>query len=651
METTNSQRRLLTTKKLPTSKENLYRRFDAFLQNTKAHGGTHLMDFDWSQHHASVEPLETVYYVPKEILHFHVSKIIDSSPLFTDSSTQVDLEKGISHWNRMTPNIQELRLTLEHTIPLGVPQFYQTNPQWSAFITPHKTTPPTGNSSADIRIRDALQRDEALWNTHREDFGKFVDVVASNIVHVLMRVADYQCGLLRIALDDNHTLETEAKAAAERKAIEDMLIQLLQSESSQSKRRFQEATYDGFERSSSSSNRTSPDTAAVAKRNRPNSPQMAEAAISLASPTQPPHSPIQGRSFRTTVNTGIQEIESEEEEVADRDGAEHHPDDFEVSFGSEQSDQDEAEVGMTMDPSRNTKAISFHDDDDESLNSKDGGKAHTSTPGGSRGNRTATSMGQSARMGAKTRKTRKDIGSGKATSSSSSSSSGAGAQADPDTFDRSSPLQPIDLTEPLRRASPAYRDYIRILRDNNEHNGFISPIHGTAYARDGQLHRMISILPIDHGQSLLCAQDNHPTHLDGILQHGDEEKGGLYATKDLSAHYQAHAPLPNPSCPTSIGAYLDQVERIGTGPPRYPVNSVSTEVLVASIREKAFQEVHGNILKLHDFSKKPTPTNCNGAGNEGTLQDLPRPRVLLHPQSRTELPPIPRASGTDGMRG
>lgn len=122
----------------------------------------------------------------------------------------------------------------------------------------------------------------------------------------------------------------------------------------------------------------------------------------------------------------------------------------------------------------------------------------------------------------------------------------------------------------FKRASSACRKYVSNLREKNEHNGFMGPIHGTAYDQEGRLHRQVHSRPIDHGQSLLCVQDNHPTHLNSILQHGDQQPGGLYGTKDLSAHFRAHAPLPNPSCGASIGNYLDEVERVRNGPPRYP---------------------------------------------------------------------------------
>ena len=146
MEPSDPKRRLLTRKKLPTSKESLYRRFDASL--SKEHKTTR-----------GAEP-DGFPLVSTSCSGGVVGNILLRSP--RDSIFPcIENHRGIStfrchdhttrpgsrliYWDSRTPDMDKLRLALENAIPLGVPSFYQANPQWPEFIAQHKSSIQTGN--------------------------------------------------------------------------------------------------------------------------------------------------------------------------------------------------------------------------------------------------------------------------------------------------------------------------------------------------------------------------------------------------------------------------------------------------------------------------------------------------------------------------
>jgi hypothetical protein len=67
---------------------------------------------------------------------------------------------------------------------------------------------------------------------------------------------------------------------------------------------------------------------------------------------------------------------------------------------------------------------------------------------------------------------------------------------------------------------------------------------------------------------------------------------------DLPDQHREAAILPNPSCYVSVKRFVEAETRSDSGPGRYPVNSVCTELLSASFREKIFLEQQHNPIKL-----------------------------------------------------
>ena len=71
------------------------------------------------------------------------------------------------------------------------------------------------------------------------------------------------------------------------------------------------------------------------------------------------------------------------------------------------------------------------------------------------------------------------------------------------------------------------------------------------------------------------------------MMHKMDKRGGLYSTGGISKLNRDTAPLPNPSCTLSLSLHLDRTERVGNGPIRFPAASICTEIMAASIHEKA----------------------------------------------------------------
>jgi hypothetical protein len=70
----------------------------------------------------------------------------------------------------------------------------------------------------------------------------------------------------------------------------------------------------------------------------------------------------------------------------------------------------------------------------------------------------------------------------------------------------------------------------------------------------------------------------------------------------LPEQHREAAILPNPSCDFSLKLFVETKTRVDSGPGRYPVNSVCTELLSASLRKKMFLEHQQNVIKLWDVS-------------------------------------------------